>query len=184
MANNAKNASTGKPKVGGAIFCAPANTSLPTDAISELAVAFKCLGYIGEDGVTNNDSLSVGKVKAWGGDTVLNYTDGHTDTFGAKLLEVLDINVLKAVYGEDNVSGDLSTGITVKSNAKEKPYMVWVFEMVLTDGAIKRIVIPAGKVTELGEIKYADNEAIGYEVTIGTVPDTNGNTHYEYILKA
>lgn len=184
MANNAKNASTGKPKVGGAIFVAPANTALPTDASSELAAAYKCLGYIGEDGVTNNDSYGVGEVKAWGGDTVLNYTESHTDTFGCKLLEVLSVDVLKAVYGDSNVSGDLTTGIVVKSNATEKPYLVWVFEMVLTEGAIKRIVIPSGKVNELGEIKYADNEAIGYDVTIGTVPDTNGNTHYEYILKA
>lgn len=184
MANNAKNASTGKPKVGGAIWCAPATTALPTDASSTLANGFKCLGYVGEDGVTNNDALGVGEVKAWGGDTVLNYTESHTDTFGCKLLEVMNEDVLKAVYGENNVSGDISTGITIKSNATERPYMVWVFEIVLTDGALKRIVIPSGKITEIGEIKYADNEAIGYEVTIGTVPDSNGNTHYEYILKA
>lgn len=184
MANNAKNASTGKPKVGGAIHVAPINTTLPTDASTTLAEAFKCLGYIGEDGVSNNDSFGVGEVKAWGGDTVLNYTESHTDTFGCKLLEVLNIDVLKAVYGDDNVTGTLSTGITVKSNATEKPYMVWVFDMVLNDGAIKRIVIPSGKVKELAEIKYADNEAIGYDVTIGTIPDSNSNTHYEYILKS
>ena len=184
MANNAKNASTGKPKIGGAIYVAPAATTLPTDATATLGAGFKCLGYIGEDGVTNNDAKSVGEVKAWGGDTVLNYTEGHTDTFGCKLLEVLNIDVLKAVYGDSNVSGDLSTGITVKSNASENPYMAWVFEMVLTDGAVKRIVIPSGKVTELAEIRYVDNEAIGYDVTIGTVPDASGNTHYEYILKA
>lgn len=184
MANNALNASTGKPKVGGAIFCAPKGTTLPTDASTALATAFKCLGYIGEDGVTNNDALETGEVRAWGGDIVLNYTEGHTDTFGCKLLEVLSVDVLEAVYGSSNVSGTLSTGITIKSNATERPYMVWVFEMVLTDGAIKRIVIPSGKVKELAEITYADNAAIGYDVTIGTIPDSNGNTHYEYILKS
>lgn len=184
MANNALNASTSKPKVGGAIFCAPKGTTLPTDAVASLASGFVCLGYMGEDGITNNDALETGEIRAWGGDIVLNYTESHTDTFGCKLLEVLKAEVLEAVYGASNVSGTLETGITVKSNAKERPYMAWVFEMVLTDGAVKRIVIPSGKVTELAEITYADNEAIGYDVTIGTIPDSDGNTHYEYILKA
>ena len=45
---NASNVTTGKPKKGGAIFRAPAGTTLPTDATTALNEKFVCLGYCGE----------------------------------------------------------------------------------------------------------------------------------------
>ena len=171
---------TGKPATGGAVFFADTTASLPTDATTSLS-GFTGLGYVSEDGVTNSDSKGYESIKAWGGDTVHMFASEHTDTFQMTLIEAMDVNVLGLVYGSANVTGTLSTGIAIESNASEDGNYAFVIDMIF-NGALKRIVIPNGKVTEVGDITYTDSEAVGYEITITAMPDSSGNTHYEYIV--
>ena len=182
--NTVTNVAAGKPKVGGSVYVAPAGTTLPTDATTALASAFKCLGYVSEDGLTNTPEMSTELIKSWGGDVVLAANNGMNDNFGFTLIEVLNEDVLKFVYGPENVSGALSTGLTVKAmgvpNAAEN---VLVVETVLR-GAVKRIVIPRAVVTAVAEIVYRDNAAVGYDTTVAALPGTDGATHTEYIKTA
>ena len=173
----------GKPKIGGAVSVAPLGTELPTDALTELSLEFSNLGYISEDGLTNENSPETENIKAWGGDVVLVTQTDKEDTFGFKLIEALNVAVLKFIYGADNVSGDIDTGIKVKANAKELEPVSIVVDMVV-QSALKRIVIPNAKITEVAEIEYKDDDAVGYDVTVQAVPNTDGDTHEEYIIKA
>ena len=182
MSTDAKKVSVGKPMVGGAVHLAAAGTTPPTDATTDLTSAFADMGYISEDGVKNANERETEEIKAWGGDTVLTPQTGKTDKFTMTFIEALNVNVLKAVYGDENVTGALETGLTVKSNASELPYGVWAIDMIMTDGVLKRVVIPNGKITEVGEIAYTDSDAIGYECTITAFPNSAGDTHYEYIV--
>ena len=181
--SNVQNVSTAKPKVGGAVYSAPLGTVLPVDAATELDAAFKSLGYISEDGLTNENSPESETIQAWGGDTVAAVQTLREDTFSYTLIEAMNVDVLKEVYGQDNVSGTLETGITIQANAQELEEHALVIDMVLKGGILKRVTIPNGKISEIGEISYADAEAIGYETTVQALPDEEGNTHYEYIQK-
>ncbi len=183
MANTVNNVTAGKPAVGGAISVAAAGTAAPTSASASIS-SFTSLGYVSEDGVTNSNSPSSTNIKAWGGDVVLVTSDEKPDTFKFTLIEILNADVLKLVYGDSNVSGALATGITINANNKPQAEHVMVIDMILRDNALKRVVIPKAYVTGVGDIAYKDSAAVGYETTITAMPDSSGNTHYEYILKA
>jgi hypothetical protein len=179
--NNSSNVSVGKPKATGAVFFAPKGTAVPTDATTELSDAFKGVGYVSEDGVTNEVETDTEEIKAWGGDVVATPQTSYSEKFTLTLIET-SANTLKVVYGDDKVTVDESTGvITINHNSAEKTEMVMVIEVVMNDDRIKRIVVPKCKLIEMGEITYKDDEAIGYECTFQALPDTNGNSSTEYI---
>ena len=177
------NVAAGKPKVGGAVYVGATSLTLPTDSTTALDVGFTSLGYCSDSGLVQEISRDSEDIKAWGGDTVLITQTDYSETYTFTLIETLDVNVKKAAFGDANVTGALSTGITTNGNSKELGAHAWVFEMV-QNGATVRKVLPNAKVSEIGEITYSDSEAIGYELTLRALPDSSGNCSYEYAKKA
>lgn len=184
MAQTASNVSAAKPKVGGAVYVGATSATLPTSAAADLGTGWTSLGYLAEDGVTNSNSPNTDTINAWGGDPVLTLYNAKEDTFKFKLLEVLNPDVAKVPYGDSNVSGTLAAGISITANNKEMDTKAYVLDMIMRNGALKRIVIPAAQVSEVGDVVYTDSDAVAYEVTISAQADVNGNTHYEYIKAA
>jgi len=89
--------------------------------------------------------------------------------------------VAKLYYGEGNVTvvGD---NITIKANGKPLPEIVFVAELVMTGGRVKRIVVERGQIVDRsGEITYVDGDPIAYPITLNAYPDTAGDTHTEYV---
>ena len=185
MGNTATNVTTGKPNIAGAVYTAPIGTTLPTDATTALdTTKFVCLGYVSEDGLSNNNELSVEAIKAWGGNIVYRSLTEMNDEFGLALIETENPDVLKTVYGESHVTVDASGNISVDVVGEDPIERVWVFELALRGNRARRIVIPDGAITSRDEITYNDSDAVAYGITISAYPDANASTHKEYTEKA
>lgn len=179
MPNDVTSVAVGKPKVGGAVFIAPLDTMLPTDATTTLDKAFECLGYISEDGVVVTEERDSETIPAWGGDTVATVQTSYTETFAFTPIEVNPV-VAAVEYGKANVV--VTAGkMTIMHNSKELPEKVLVIETVPNSKTVDRFVVPRAKLTEKGDLTMTDSEPMGRECTFTALPDDSGNTAYEYM---
>lgn len=181
---NANEVTTGVRRSLGGVFRAPAGTTLPTDADTALAATFKDMGFISEDGITKSRSVETSDIKEWGGTTVHVIQTSKEVTVQFQELATLNIDVIKSIYGDDNVSGTMADGLTVIENDDEPEEAVWVVDITCLDGTLERMVIPRGKISELGDEVYKRDEAVSYDVTITCLPDNSGNKIYTYYAKA
>lgn len=158
------------PKATGALRWAPLGTTLPTDAKAALDAAFVDLGYIGEDGFTESNSRDITKKKAFGGSTVKILQTDYTATVSFTFLESVNANVLKAVFGEDNVTVTPAAGangnqVRVSKNKAILPHKSWVIDTI-DDDKHYRSVIADGQVMTIGDITIVHTDTIMYTVTI------------------
>lgn len=179
-AGTAANVTTGKHRVDGGIYVAPPGTALPTDASTELPAAFVNVGYISEDGITNQQSRTSQDIKEWNGGVVDSSTTEFKNAWKIKFIESLNVNVLKLIYGAGNVT-EASGKIHVAINEDELEEHVFAIDMAAKGGKLKRIVIPRGKITQLGDIVYNSTNAVAYDSTLTTYKDDSGNYQHEYI---
>lgn len=185
MANTVGNVVAGKPQVTGGVLMGPIGTALPTDVTTALNEALVFGGYVSEDGLTENADRSTDKIRAWGGDTVKVVQTEFSLTYEFTYIEAVNADVLKTVYGSDNVTttpatGEAGTLQAVRVNSAVLPHQVFVFEIRDGDARI-RIVVPDGQVTTVGEITYVDDNVVGYPVTVEAYQDTDGANAYKYL---
>lgn len=177
--NTATNVSTGKPQIAGAVFVGDmSKVTVPTDATTPLT-GFDCLGYVSDEGLENGNDMDVSETKAWGGVIVYRSLTKLNDTFGLALIESENVDVLKTVYGDKNVKVEDDT-IAVDVVAEDPQEKVYVFDLALRGNKKKRIVVPDGAITARQPIKYNDEDAIAYGITVSAYPDAAGCTHHEY----
>lgn len=184
MSGKATNVTAGKPKTSGAVFTAPVGSTLPTDAvtaITSISEAYKDLGYVSEDGLTESISITTSAIKEWGGSIVMITQDEKTATFKFKLIEYLNKEVQKFANGDDNVSGTLDTGMKVTLTDADTQERVLVFWQILRGGIPLRIVVPRCKITAIGDIAYKGNEAVAYDLTVQAIKNDSGQYYDKYM---
>lgn len=182
MPNNASYVGVGKPKVGGALYVAPLGSTAPTDASTPLDEAFQLLGYISEDGVTISESRDTSDILAWGGDTVHTTQTSYSETFAFTPIEVNPV-VAAAEYGPANVSVEAGK-MTITHNSAVIPAVMVVIETVPNSATVDRFFVPNAQLTEKGDLTLNDSDPMGRECTYTALPDSEGNTAYEFITNS
>lgn len=178
------NVTANKSATGGAVFTAPAGTTLPTDATTALADAFKSLGLIHEDGIKDNTNIETGSVKDMNGNEIWSDQTGFSKTFVYKLMEALNEEVIKENYGSENVTGTLATGLTIVETSTPLPEKIYVIDLVKGNGVKERIVIPRGKVVQRGERTYKASDPEGFDMTLSCTYDSTIAGYTKRYIKA
>lgn len=167
---------------GASVYAAPLGTTLPTSATGTLNAAFKDLGWVSEDGVTNSIKRDTTKHYAWGGDVVKTTQDRYTETVKFALLES-SAEVLKVAYGAGNVTVPGTDQLKVEHSSLMLARQSFVVDFVDGDRA-GRIVIREGMVTELGDVKYVHKDLVMYDLTVDVYKPDNGDnavvTYFDY----
>lgn len=179
--NDKSNVSLGKPCAIGGVYYAPLGTALPKDATTPLAEAYKCIGYISEDGLTNSTDTDTTEVKEWGGATVLKEISSYSETYQFAMLEI-KADSMKLRYGADNVTDTAGKLHILHGMPKDEHYVV-VFEIMLTGNRKQRLVLPDASVVEYDDITYSAGDPITYSVTLSANPSKliGGKTVDDYV---
>lgn len=163
----------------GALASAPAGTPLPTDAKTPLPEAFNAKAILSDGGWSLDPNRQTTDLKVHGGGTARTITESFSEVVSTTLVEGADAEILKLVYGEDNVEVS-GKKVSVKHNAKPNGARVWVLGD--RDGdAVRRLVIPSGELFLTGGVTHVHNDMIKYQVEIRCAEDANGNSSYEHI---
>ena len=173
-------------KVTGAIKHAPKGTAIPaltdiTKAAVTLNQAFTGDEYVSQDGLTLAPSMSTTEIKDWSGATVRKVLESFDGTLSWTMIST-NAGALAIAFGADHVTTAAATathGAQVQAalGAYLPEEQAWVFLMKDGDARIV-IAVPDGQITEVGEVTFASNAAVGWQVTLSCYPDASGNCIY------
>lgn len=173
-------------KTTGAIKHAPVGTTLPV--LSDIGAsgvtldpAFVGDEYVSEDGLTLSPSMSTTNIKDWSGTVVRKLLEEFDGTLGWTMISTNE-DTLKIAFGDDYVTSAAASsahGAQVRAalGAHLPDTQSWVFLMKDGDARVV-IVVPNGQITEVGDVTFVSNNAIGWQVTLSTYPDSDGNSIY------
>lgn len=178
--NDSTMVSLGKFKVGGYAYWAPAGTTLPTDSTTALPAAYKLLGYLSEDGLTNATDTGTTEIKDANGNTVMKIITSYAESYQFALLEVLRAEAAKLRYNSDAVTGT-DKSMTIKHRMPSDEDFVLVFEIAMSGDVKDRLVIGDATRAEFGDRQVHAGDAQVYDVTVSANDMGNGVTAIEYI---
>lgn len=194
MTSNALNVYAAEPMATGGVWVFPLGTEPPAERDdtdgwkAELPTEGVDVGHIGEDGVVETKDRTIDKKRNWGGDVVKVLQTEYTATYKFTMLESLNANVLKMVYGDDNVDVDTDpdggVSIVVRKNKKKLKRRTWCIDTIDTElGANYRDWIFQGQITTTDDVTLVHSDTIAYGVELEAFPDPQGDNAVQWSHK-
>lgn len=166
----------------GLVWMAIPGSTAPTDATTALAAAWKNMGGITEAGVSIKQNTSTTKKKFYGSPvtqrTLVTDQEYTIDVaYGELNARVMEVFWRKALL---SIVPTVTTGAwATTAGTYSRQLYAMVVDMV--DGVNRlRFYFPSVEVTNQGDIKIANSEALEWGVTLSAYPDTSGNAIYPF----
>lgn len=161
--------------ITGAVYKAPASTAKPATSVAVLAADYTGMGYVNEDGLTENHEDSTSQIVAWQGAVVVrSVRTDSTATIAFTLIQTRG-SVLEAFHPGSQMTEPTAGNFELEVKPPEVDRGVWLFDVVDGDKHI-RIYCGDAEVTERGEVVYSNGgDAISYPFTLTCYPDADGN---------
>jgi hypothetical protein len=158
----------------GAVYMSTVGASAPTNATVAWSTAWKELGFLSEDGFTENPLLTSDNIKAWQSGAIVRKViteSGHEFSFTA--IET-NLNTLELFYPGSTVVGASTTIKLPVATPKALGFDV-------VDGSKKvRIVVPKCQISERGEVSYVNGSPIAYPFTFAVEPNASNELATKY----
>lgn len=151
----------------------------PTDASTPLNVAFKGVGAISEDGISESTSQDRTDVFIWQGATLARRIPGQfTKSWTLAVAEVNAVTV--AAHFPGSTVTQTAEGLSVAEKPPVSDVRQWVLHGL--DGTrAERIYVPRGEITERGDVVWSSGEITVREWTLSGYVDENGVVAYRFI---
>ena len=192
------NVMTGAPDVrfSGGFWIGPAVTDpekFPKDATTApntaaAAAGLKTAGFITSDGVAESEDRSTEKILDWNLDVIDVVETDYGLQITVTCAEAANADVLKFIYGEENVtvtpaSGDTPFSVHIKKGSRELENGAIMFDIKGKGGAAGRGFGAEVQVQSVGEITYTKASLIQYPLTIDVLNDVTGTYLHTWLTQ-
>ena len=177
---NAQQVTVGAALASGAIWVAPQNTTLPTDATSAKGAEFTLLGFTSDAGVQISESSTNNAIRAWEARTeVYNVRTEYTESIAFMPIQC-NGDVAALTWGDSRVTVDEQTGaIAVQHSGDTLEPVCLIIETTPREGIVKRYC-GTFQLSERGNQTLDGTQVDGRQLTFNAIADENGVTMYEY----
>ena len=159
----------------------PLGTTSPGDPQIQPVGAWRPLGAVSEDGLTQGFDEDSEEYIPWGYTSPIRTTITKSlRTFGLTVWETARTTVKSLQYRlpEAELEPDVGGLTTYAESASPQPdRRAWWF-IVVDGSSMQGFYVPEGEISDRSDVNHKGDEMAGYEWTITAYPDAEGNTVY------